>query len=500
MAITKLLKVKSAKTGKASAGLLRCLRYIANPDKTENLLLAGGSCGGDPGLTYADMLANKRSWEKTGGTQGYHYILSLPTDERPDTGTMRSLTEDFCKELLQGRYLYAYAIHTDRGHLHSHIVFDSVSHVDGRMWKSGRYDWLARVQPITDRLCKKYGLRSLDFVPDRGCERQGRYHAEWEREKADPCMAKKDVSWTDIIRADVDTALTESRTWSDFLLRLTGMHYDIRDRQNLSLRPEGKERFVRSGRLGAEYTRESLMKRIGEERRPEQPFGDAQGILRALRECLQKTGAVEAAGIKKVFYERWYAYSYVNRSKTPWKYRKDLTELGRYTDRCEYLFRHNITTIEDLRCHVQGLASKQEELKKDLVRVSNQIYNTPVAAWRRIEKIRTEMETASDVERPALQKQMDVLVDCLRDKDIAAEAEKYHGLQEEKSVLQASRKKVSVELKLASELVTDLDKTVSPDDIMQDASRFVPEPFTERSFHRITVNRTLFADDQKNTD
>lgn len=172
MAITKLLKIKPSKHGQPSSGLLQCLRYIANPDKTDQGLLIGGSSGGDPELTYSDMVSNKISWDKLGGSQGYHYILSLPSDEHPDVGLMQQLTEEFCKELLQERYLYAYAVHTDRGHLHSHIVFDSVALDNGKMWQSGRYDWLARIQPITDRLCKKYGLRALSFDPDKRSERK----------------------------------------------------------------------------------------------------------------------------------------------------------------------------------------------------------------------------------------------------------------------------------------------------------------------------------------
>ena len=501
MAITKLLKIKTSSAGRPSTGLHSCLRYIANPGKTENLVLPGGSCGGDPDLTYEDMLANKKSWDKIDGTQGYHYILSLPPDEHPDNETMRALTEDFCRELLQDKYLFAYAIHTDKGHLHSHIVFDSVSHVDGRMWKSGRYDWLARIQPITDSLCQKYRLRSLNFRPDKENERKSKYHAEWEAEKSTPLTVKKNVTWADVIRADVDTALSMSRTWSDFIRRLMDMHYDLKDGKHLSLRPEGKERFVRTGRLGEEYAKENLLKRIGGERKPEQAFGAEEVILQALREYIQRTGAVETpAGIKTVFYERWYAYSYVNNSRTPWKYKKDVTELGKYTDRCTYLFRHDITSIADLKTHINGLAKNQAELRKELARVNNQIYNTPMASWRKLEKWRKEMDSASEMDRPDMQKRINTLVASLKDKDIFVEAEKYHILQGRKRELQASAKKFSAELKLASELVADFDKSISPDDIMRDASRFRPAPFTEASFHRITINRVLFVDDQKDTE
>lgn len=500
MAITKLLKIKSASSGKTSSGLLQCLRYIANPEKTEQMLLIGGTSGGDPDLTYADMIANKESWGKTSGTQGYHYILSLPPDEHPNTVKLQQLTEEFCKELLREKHLYAYAIHTDKNHLHSHIVFDSVSLEDGHMWKSGKYDWLARIQPITDMLCRKFGLRTLDFDPDNRIEKKNQTHAEWENATQDPLMMKKEISWTEIIRRDIDDVLSCSRTWSDFIARMIDNHYEVKDGVHLSLRPEGKERFVRSGRLGDFYAKEALMKRIGVPVQTENSYGDSQPMLQAIREFFQKTGTENLSEFGNRYYQRWYAYSYVNQSQTPWKYKKDLVTLGKYTDRCAYMFRHDITSEENLQRHLQTLQDKKNEIKKELMRVNNQIYNTPISSWRKLEKLRKQMQSASEVDRPMLQTKMDQIMTMLKDTDIVAGAERYRDLQEKKVKLQEISKKLTAELSMASDLLVDFGKSKFTDDVMQDPNRYEPEAFTTSSYQRITVNQILFRDSSEDKD
>lgn len=491
MAITKLLKIKASKHGKPSSGLLQCLRYIANPDKTENRLLIGGSSGGDPDLTYEDMVANKQSWGKTDGTQGYHYILSLPPNETPDLETMRSLTEEFCHELLQENYLYAYAIHDDKKHIHSHIVFDSVSFTDGKMFHSGKYDWLARIQPITDRLCEKYGLRSLSFDPEHSQERKNRYHAEWEDQNANTDKPKKEVTWTDIIRKDVDAALAVSNTWSDFLKALAERHYEIKDGKNLSIRPEGKDRFLRTGRLGAGYVREELMRRLGEVPHPDEPYGDPESMLAALRESMERLGETEIKGFRVCYFERWYAFSYCNQSRAPWRYRQQLTDLGKYTDRCTYLFKHDITSQEELAAHFRNLHDQQATVKKEITRINNQIYNTPVAAWRKLEKLRASLDTLSEVERPKVEKQISNLMRELKDVDIMTEAAKYRSLQFKKAELLQKSGALKAELKIVEDLLMDYDKSRDPEDIMQDPGRYIPEPFTAKAWQRITLNRVL---------
>lgn len=500
MAILKCLNISQNKTGNPAAGLNRCLKYITNPDKTEGQILTGGSCGGDAELSYREMVYNKKMWNQTEGRQGEHFVISFPKDEKVDKETACRFAEDFCSEFLHGEYIHAWAVHVDRDHTHIHLAWDHVNINSGLKQHFGKYSWLAELQPLVDRICRKYGLRTLDFDPLNHSERQNKYHPEWESEKEDIFKAKKNVSWTDIIRADIDTAIAKSKSWDMFLQTLREMHYEIKDGRHLSLRPEGKERFVRSGRLGPEYTKDMLLERLSQPRKLGRAFGDAEPILKALRDFFQKTGQHEVTGIKVIYYQRWYAYSYVNRSKVAYRYRKDLAELGRYTDRCAYLFRHDILSEADLQKHLQELDNQRTFLKKELTRTQNQIYNTPLSGWRKIERLRAELELASEVEKPAIQRQITALIEPLRNRDMMADSEQYRSLQDKKHDLQIQQKKLNAEIKMTKDLVADFGNMKSPDDIMQDPDRFIPEPFTDKSYQRITVNKFLFRNVPEESD
>ena len=152
MAVTKLIRIKERKSGDPGGGLHAALRYILNPKKAE---LAGGSAGTNADAAYSVMKRNKEYWNKSDGSQGFHYIISVPPSCRTVAGTLARVAEDFARELLGERYYYTYAVHTDHAHLHVHVVFDSVSMEDGIKFHSPKGDWEKSIQPISDRICQK---------------------------------------------------------------------------------------------------------------------------------------------------------------------------------------------------------------------------------------------------------------------------------------------------------------------------------------------------------
>lgn len=53
-------------------------------------------------------------------------------------------------------------VHDNTAHVHSHIVFNSVSFVDGKKYRYEKGDWAKYIQPITNKLCQEYGLSIID--------------------------------------------------------------------------------------------------------------------------------------------------------------------------------------------------------------------------------------------------------------------------------------------------------------------------------------------------
>ena len=170
MAVTRLLRIKETPGSNPAAHLKKNLFYICRPDKTADGLYIGGNAGVSPEIIYDTMKQNKRLWGKESNlagncTQGFHYMLSFPPDCGISEETACQVAQEFCAALLGERYFYAFAVHNDRSHIHTHITFDSVSKEDGAIFHSPKKDWERRIQPITDQLCRKYGLPTLQYDP-----------------------------------------------------------------------------------------------------------------------------------------------------------------------------------------------------------------------------------------------------------------------------------------------------------------------------------------------
>ena len=458
MAITKLLRIKESRQGRnPSYGLRRCIEYVCNPEKTENRKLVSGNCGNMPDLIYEQMRANKEYWNKKNGSQGFHYVLSFPPDEVIDEALTMKIAKEFCDELLHSRHLYVIAVHNDTAHSHAHIVFDSVSLTDGYVFHSGQYDWRERIQPIADRLCEKYGLRTLQY--DETKERSGVFHTEWEAGKeAGTGIPRKDVSWNDLIRDDLDKALPGCTEWEELLTRLREMHYEVKDGKYLSLRPAGKERFVRTARLGKEYTKENILERIHSGRKPHMEdtlyptYGRPDFLFRSCRIRFSRPWFRDFSPMEKAFYKKWMAVSHIRKPdfRNSWKYRREAVRLGKMTDEFTYMFDHDITDRMALQNRIVSLTDVITAGERDRRRVINR------------------MKMGGD-ELPQLQAEKDRLSGQLRE--------------------------LRHELKLCHSIIDDV-RNMS---ILSEEGVYQTELPDRDAFHRITVSSVLFQEvDRKN--
>ena len=112
MAVTKI-KCRTSGTDKA-------IQYILNGDKTQGeILTARLNC--DPGYEYRQMKDTKEYFNKTDGRQCYHIIISYKPGEITPKLALQ-IAEEFARENLSD-YEVVMAVHTDKHHIHSHIVF-----------------------------------------------------------------------------------------------------------------------------------------------------------------------------------------------------------------------------------------------------------------------------------------------------------------------------------------------------------------------------------------
>ena len=383
MAVTKLLRIKENRGRDPAAGLRRNLFYICNPQKTDGGRNIGGSAGHTPAEALATMKLNKQLWGKEDGSQGFHYILSFDPSCEVSIGTAHAVAEEFCRELLGERYYYLYAIHNDQQHLHIHITFDSVSFEDGKKYHSPKGDWEKTIQPITDRICRRYGLPTLDYQKERSGVDYGEWKHRREIQRGDNGQT---YSWLDVIRDDVEEALVGCRSYEQLLTNLKNMHYRVRDGKYLSLCPPGKEKAVRTGRLGKGYSKEDLQLRIaGRDYRMQKPgsfitYGNAQEIRDILYYKKERFPGWHMNEFQRQFYRRWRRTYLIRRPgfADSWKYKKDIVELQKISDCIRYMVDHDISGPDDIHRMQDESLERNKELTAARSAASSQLYKSEV--------------------------------------------------------------------------------------------------------------------------
>lgn len=244
MAITKVMHMKASKNRQIDVHLKQAITYILKPEKLGDANLVGGiNCL--PEKAYEMMKATKKMFQKTGGRQGYHLVISL----RPGEGTpeqMYDIAMRFAEELLHNGYEAVVAVHTDREHLHAHIVLNSVNMVSGYKFQYHNGDWKAIIQPITNRLCEEYGL---DIMPaEYSKDPKNMSRPEWERENSYTTLIKDDVSYCALLAEDE----------RHFIYLLSRLGYEVKEGKHLAVKAPGMKRFKRIDTISEDFSRENI--------------------------------------------------------------------------------------------------------------------------------------------------------------------------------------------------------------------------------------------------
>ena len=185
MAITKILNIQESDGRNPASHLKNALEYIQNPDKTEECVLVG-SINCLPDTAFEQMEETKNIFHKTGKRQGYHVIISFSPEEKVTAEQAMYVLEHFAKDVLGNDYEAVYAVHTDREHMHGHLIWNSVSMTTGKKYNSPKGNWKNHLQPITNKYCDELGLSIMPAEYSRNAKNISR--DKWEKE-----MSMKDI-------------------------------------------------------------------------------------------------------------------------------------------------------------------------------------------------------------------------------------------------------------------------------------------------------------------
>ena len=358
MAISKILNMKDCGGHFHGKHLKRSLDYVMNPEKTQDGRLIGAiNCQVDS--AFEQMKATKRKFGKVDKRQGYHIILSFKEDEvNPDTAF--EITRRFVEEYLGKSYEAVYVVHDNTAHVHSHIVFNSVSFVDGKKYRYEKGDWAKYIQPITNKLCQEYGLSIID-VDDGSKEKEHESYKDWSEYREGSFV------WADMIKRDLDSCILQAGNYEQFLELLSDKGYEVKQGKYLAVKPQGMTRFRRCKTLGDMYSDEVIRERIEKEDisfyREQQK--EVQPVLCKCK--VRRYRRAKMSGLQKRYYAKLYRIGKLKKKpySQVWKYRDDIRKMHKLQEQYLFLVRHKIESAEELVSVLDNLTDKKKEASKE---------------------------------------------------------------------------------------------------------------------------------------
>ena len=358
--------------------------YAANRSKTEQSCYETAfACTLES--AFADMRHTKERWHKTGGVQGYHLVQSFAADEITPELAHR-IAQELADRVLGGRYEYITGTHLNTGHIHSHIVWNSVSRLDGKKYHSNGKSYVMEIRAVSDELCKKYGL---SIIESSRADAVSKPYAEWLAEQ------NGKPTWRTAIRQDVDEAIQQSLTWRQFVASLQDKGYELRfNRKYPALRPPGKERFVRFKTLGKNYTPEVIRNRLlypqfnrrFVENSPRIQYGRLHGGKPHRK----------LTGLRALYYRYLYELGALPRKprRPSYAVRQDVYKLDQRIRQMEFLSKHNIDTLEQLEIYRQAKLGEIVQLTAERKFLYKTTPDSP-----RIQQINTALKQLRQEER-----------------------------------------------------------------------------------------------------
>lgn len=356
MAITKILTINDCGEKFAGKHLKQAIDYIIDAEKTQGgRYVTGINC--QPQEAFQQMKMTKLKYGKTDKRQGYHLIISFE-EKKLEPGLAFEIVGKFVEEFLGSGYEAIYAVHDNTDYTHGHIIFNSVNYLNGRKFRYERGDWAKIIQPITNRLCKEYGLSTID-IDLENIDKQKRYQ-DWNEFRDGKFI------WRDMIRRDLDACILQAGSFDEFRLMMQEKGYELKQNKYLAVKPMGMQRYCRCKSLGDAYTEERIKQRIDLENlavyssRPESDYvmempGD---------EFLPGT---KLSGIQKTYYARVCRVRRL--AKLPyskaWQYRDEIRKMQRVHEQYLFLVKNDIHSLVELVAVKANLEEKNKECQRE---------------------------------------------------------------------------------------------------------------------------------------
>jgi len=214
----------------------------------------------------------------------YHIKLSCARQDNVSPRQAQSYAEEMA-ELLFPEHECVIATHTDTKTVHSHIVVNAVNSITGRKLHITS-DEYGRMKDEANRIGEKYGFSYTDW----------RKEARNKRTSSEKhLILKGGTSWKEELREVIQEGASKSRNEHEFMTYLKecyGVEITRSGKDYSYLHPE-KKKSVRGARLGQNYTKSEVLKRIGKQNNRQKAAADLG------RRGRNRNGQPTASGIER---------------------------------------------------------------------------------------------------------------------------------------------------------------------------------------------------------
>ena len=333
IAATRLIALHKNKGKSVVACLKSRTDYAQNPEKTEQgELVSSYECS--PLTVDEEFMLSKRQYELATGRRQRSDVIAYQIRQsfKPGEITAEEANKvgyELAMRFTKGKYAFIVATHTDREHIHNHIIYNSTALDSTRKFRDFLLSGLA-VQRLSDLICLEHQLSVIEKKPYR------------ERQKRTLYPPKE--SNRDHLCSVLDNILAEKpKGYEDFLQKLEQQGYEVKRGKYTSVKGKRQKRFIRFRTLGTGYSEEELKAVIaGEaEHRPHQKQPPKEKSFNLLVDVQAKLAEGKSSG-----YARWAKkYNLKEMSKT-----------------LIFLQEKKISSIEEMQERVDAATARYHEL------------------------------------------------------------------------------------------------------------------------------------------
>ena len=342
MAITKILNIQESDGRNPASHLKNALEYIQNTDKTEECVLVG-SINCLPDTAFEQMEETKNIFHKTGKRQGYHVIISFSPEEKVTVEQAMYVLEHFAKDVLGNDYEAVYAVHTDREHMHGHLIWNSVSMTTGKKYNSPKGNWKNHLQPITNKYCDELGLSIMPAEYSRNPKNISR--DKWEKE----------MSMKDIILRDAKMCAYAAGNVEHFKYLMKRLGYVFKKDAWMEVQAPGFRYYHKLAKMDEMFSEDMLRHHVDMPWMAKPYFysSDIRGLHRA-----------KLSPFQKKFYAKLYRLRVVEQKRFVVggaKYAEDLKRFHQLQDEYLLIVNNDIKSVVDL---VDFIGEQEEKIQK----------------------------------------------------------------------------------------------------------------------------------------